>query len=258
MRKIIIFAFLCVCVPFLLQAGTKEEIEKVQRYVLDLQKQLWDLQESTFKSNQQIIKLLDDLNKQIQATQANQSKLSNQLDALVGEIQTIKAKLEDTNQRLANIGSRAQDKTGTPSPDGNQNVNVAPPPDTKEEEMKALYQTAYGDYQRGKYDLAISGFQDFIKKYAQSDLADNAQYWIGESYYSKNNYLDAIIEFENLIKKYPGSDRIATAHFKKALAYLKLEKKAQAVVELQLVVQQFSDTNEAQLAKQQLKELGFE
>ncbi len=253
MKKIIYILIWALFYSIFSYAGTKEEIQKVQRYVLDLQKQLWDLQEATFKTNQQIIKLLDEMNKQFKISQSNQEKLSNQLEALLIEINDLKDKIAETNQKLSNLQSNISNK-GTIEPSKSGDKGAA----EEEDQAKALYQQAYGDYQRGKYDLAISGFSDFIKNNPQSELADNAQYWIGECYYSKGNYLDAVIEFDNLINKYPSSDKISAAHLKKALSYLKLEKKAQAIVELQLIIQQFPSSDEAQLAKQQLKELGFE
>jgi len=201
--------------------------------------------------------MLDDMNKQYQATLSNQSKLINQIEVLLTELQDLKGKIELTNQRLSSLAVKVQ--AGNNVGEAVQpNQTVISPQTEEEDEAKRAYQLAYGDYQRGKYDLAITGFLDFIAKYPKSELVDNAQYWIAECHYSKKNYLDAIIEFENLIQKYPNSDKIAAAHLKKALAYLKLEKKAQAVVELQMLMQDFPDTDEAKLAKEQLKELGFE
>jgi len=254
MKKIILIIIFSFFFNVFTYAGTKEEIQKVQRYVLDLQKQLWDLQEATFKTNQQIIKLLDEMNKQFKISQSNQEKLSNQLEALLVEINDLKDKIAETNQKFSSLQSNISNKGTVESSKGSDKGTAV----EEEDQSKALYQQAYGDYQRGKYDLAISGFLDFIKNNPQSELADNAQYWIGECYYSKGNYLDAIIEFDNLINKYPSSDKISAAHLKKALSYLRLEKKAPAIAELQLIIQQFPSSDEAQLAKQQLKELGFE
>lgn len=253
MKKLLYPVIIIIFSSYFSYGGTKEEIQKVQRYVLDLQKQLWELQEATFKTNQQIIKLLDEMNKQFQISQSNQAKLSNQIESLLLEINDLKDKIADTNQKLSNLQTNISLKSST---EINQSSNYKET--EKEDEVKKLYQSAYADYQRGKYDLALAGFSNFLKLYSNSDLADNAQYWIGECQFSKGNYLDAIIEFDNLITKYPTSDKIAAAHLKKALSYLKLEKKAQAVVELQFIIQQFPTSDEAQLAKEQLKELGFE
>ncbi len=57
------------------------------------------------------------------------------------------------------------------------------------------YQAAYRDYQRGNFDLAIEGFRDFLATSPQSDLADNAAYWVGESLFSQKKYRDAIEQF---------------------------------------------------------------
>lgn len=261
-KKFFILFTLILALVVYSSASTKEDLKKLQRYVLDLQKQFWDLQEATLKTNQQIIKMLDDMNKEYQVTLSNQSKLINQIEVLLTELQDLKGKMETTNQQLSNLALKVQTQAqvannASPATLPSQTSIISSQVGIQDEEQKD-YQLAYGDYQRGRYDLAISGFANYIIKYPQSEYADNAQYWIGECYFSKKNYLDAIIEFENLIQKYPNSDKIAAAHLKKALAYLKLEKKAQAVVELQTIVQDFADTDEAKLAKEQLKELGFD
>src|SRR5262249_14136092 len=46
------------------------------------------------------------------------------------------------------------------------------------------YQAAYLDFTRGRYELALTGFREFLRRYPDSPLADSAQYGIGESYYS--------------------------------------------------------------------------
>ncbi len=97
------------------------------------------------------------------------------------------------------------------------------------------YQAAYRDYQRGNYDLAIEGFEDFLGASPSSDLADNAAYWIGESLFSQKKYREAIRQLDAVVNKYPKSDQVPGALLKKGYAYISVNEKAQGVVQLQYV-----------------------
>jgi tol-pal system protein YbgF len=134
-------------------------------------------------------------------------------------------------------------------------VTVAP--DTTENPT-VLYQTAYRDYQRGNYDLAIAGFRDFVAKFPKSDLADNAAYWIGESLYSQKKYRDSIAQFDLVVNDYPTSDKVPSALLKKGYAYIALGEKAQGIVQLQYVVHEHPKSPEATKAREELKKLGVE
>ena len=120
------------------------------------------------------------------------------------------------------------------------------------------YQAAYRDYQRGNFDLAIDGFRDFLSSSANSDLADNAAYWIGESLFSQKKYREAIGQFDAVVNKYPKSDKVPGALLKKGYAYINVGEKAQGVVQLQYVLHEHPKSQEASLARQKLKQLGIE
>jgi tol-pal system protein YbgF len=121
-----------------------------------------------------------------------------------------------------------------------------------------VYQEAYRDYQRGNFDLAIAGFQDFLKSSPNSDLADNAAYWIAESLFSQKKYRDAIEQFDNVVTRYPRSDKVPGSLLKKGYAYISIGERSQGVVQLQYVVHEHPTSQEAALARQRLRQLGIE
>ena len=121
-----------------------------------------------------------------------------------------------------------------------------------------VYAAAYRDYQRGNFDLAIAGFAEFVQQNPNSDLADNAAYWIGESLFSQKKYQDAIAQFDTVVKKYPQSDKVPGALLKKGYAYINVGEKSQGIVQLQYVVHEHPTSQEASLARQKLKQLGVE
>jgi tol-pal system protein YbgF len=120
------------------------------------------------------------------------------------------------------------------------------------------YQAAYRDYQKGNYDLAIEGFQDFLTTNANADLADNAAYWIAESLFSQKKYREAIGQFDAVVNRYPKSDKVPGALLKKGYAYINVGERAQGVVQLQYVLHEHPKSQEATLARQKLKQLGIE
>ncbi|MBI3457959.1 MAG: outer membrane protein assembly factor BamD [Candidatus Rokubacteria bacterium] len=145
---------------------------------------------------------------------------------------------------------------------------LAPPPGAARQAAD-LYQTAYLDYTRGNYNLAIAGFKEFIRLYPETDLAEKAQYWIGESHYSlarglrtrgdraraTQEFERAVQEFRRVLVNYPRGDRVATALYKEALALLELQQPALAEARLQFLVDQFPSTEEAAKAKEELAKL---
>jgi tol-pal system protein YbgF len=141
---------------------------------------------------------------------------------------------------------------------GGLTVPAAAIPATPAIDPMQTYQATYRDYQRGNFDLAIDGFRDFLSASANSDLADNASYWIGESLFSLKKYREAIEEFDNVVTKYPKSDKVPGALLKKGYAYINIGERAQGVVQLQYVLHEHPRSQEAALARQRLNALGIE
>lgn len=131
------------------------------------------------------------------------------------------------------------------------------------------YQAAYLDFSRGRYELALSGFREFLRRYPDSPLADSAQYGIGESYYSLASAAAAesqpdkatraleqsVQEFRKVIVMYPRGAKVPTALYKEALALAELKQTALARTRLQYLLDHFPQSEEAPLAKERLAAL---
>ena len=131
------------------------------------------------------------------------------------------------------------------------------------------YQAAYLDFSRGRYELAMSGFRDFLRRYPDSPLADSAQYGIGESYYSvataaaSQGQTDkatqaleqSVQEFRKVIVNYPRGTKVPPALYKEALALAELKQTSLARARLQYLVDNFPQSEEAPLAKERLSSL---
>ena len=112
------------------------------------------------------------------------------------------------------------------------------------------------DITSGKYDLARQEFQDYLKYYGDTDLASNAQFYLGEIAYSQKHYDQAVTEFDKVLSNYPKSFKLAPAHLKKGMALIELGQKTAGVRELRDVVKRFPGTEEERRARAKLKELG--
>ena len=120
----------------------------------------------------------------------------------------------------------------------------------------ALYASAYADFSKGNYPLAVQGFEEYAQRYADTELADNAMYWIGECNFSQGSYKSAVEAFDAMLEKYPQSDKAAAANLKKALAFVQLNQIGQGIEQLRFVTSTDPGTDEARIAADRLQSLG--
>src|SRR4030095_2830678 len=80
-----------------------------------------------------------------------------------------------------------------------------------------LFAAAYSDYSRGNFPLALSEFRQYVETYPGSELADNAQYWIGEILYAQKKLPEAVAEFEKVKAVNPSGDKTASALFQRGM-----------------------------------------
>ena len=119
--------------------------------------------------------------------------------------------------------------------------------------MGDIYKDAYETFHKGDLEGARRKFEAFLKQYPNTELSDNAQYWIGETYYLKKDFERAILEYEKAIVKYPEGDKIPAALFKQALAFSELGDKANARNLLKRVIEKYPRSEQAEMAKKKLE-----
>lgn len=95
-----------------------------------------------------------------------------------------------------------------PEPDS----EPAPPTPAPAQELtpaaRDLYDEGYAQFHQGHYLDAESTFQRFLRDHAGTDLADNAQYWIGEARYARGDYRGALAAFTETIERYPTGNKV--------------------------------------------------
>jgi tol-pal system protein YbgF len=138
----------------------------------------------------------------------------------------------------------------TPKPDA-----AAPKVDDSKLTDREIYATAKQAFDNGQMEAARRDFEKLLTRYPQSELANNAQFWIGESHYRERWYEKAILEYQTVIEKYPGGSKVAAAMLKQGFAFLQLGDEANARLVLGELQKRHPESSEAKVAAKKLDEL---
>ena len=115
-----------------------------------------------------------------------------------------------------------------------------------------MFDTAQADYAAGQWPLAISGFEQFIRSFPTSDRADDAQFYIGESFQLDGKFKEAVGAYEKVSADHPTGDRVPQALYKRGVALSLLGENDRARESFQQVIRNYPQSEVAVLAKQVL------
>jgi tol-pal system protein YbgF len=174
---------------------------------------------------------------------------TNRNDATT-QISSIGERITETNERLERLSEQfaALKKLIEDIPKQSAFAQITPG------DPEQLFAVAYSDYSHGNYALAISEFQQYVETYPDSELADNAEYWIGEILYARKRYEDAIEVFSHVYNISPRGDKVAIALYKRALALAEMGRHDDAVAQLNALAKAYPKRQESEMAKQRLQE----
>jgi len=214
---------------------------------------------------------MNDLDARVQRIErvlTNQSllELAQRIDALQADLRTIRGEVEllqnqseggknqtrnlysDLEKRLA-----ALETLGGVGGAAVGGAAVAPVSGGSEQ---ATYDAAMAALRGGNYDKAAAAFREVVTNYPTGDLAPNAQFWIGESYYTKGDLESAITAYRKVLSDWPQSRKAPDAMVKLGFSLSDLKRNGEARDMLQDVVRKYPGTAAAQLAADRLKRLG--
>jgi len=117
------------------------------------------------------------------------------------------------------------------------------------------YRMALALVQQENYAEAIPRLRSYLRKYPDTPLSDNAQYWIGESYYAQRDFNNAILAFYDVTRRYPKGDKVCAAMLKQGFAFAELGDAADARIVLERLIQTHPDCDEADRARVKLASL---
>jgi tol-pal system protein YbgF len=200
------------------------------------------------------------------------ANLQLQVDSVATAVRVVREKVDENNVRVSSLAQEveavrmAMPMLGAPltdlevDPETGLPVNpgLAPVPQAPVNpgvSPQRLYDTAYTDYTTGQWALSIQGFEQYISTFPRSQLADDAQFFIGQNYYADGRFREAADAFEQVVSSYPDGDVVAEALYKRGLTLERLDELDLARETFQTVVREHPDDNMANLAQQALDRL---
>ena len=237
-----IFASLLVGAIVLAAAPARAANKEHQQLMADLrilQEQSQQLQNLLGTLNDAIKAVNTRLDQQAETTRKAFADQKLVIDNLTNDVRVIREKLDDNNVRIGSLTQEvdslrqslqqaATRPSATAEPDAGAaggaatstgGTGAAPVPGPPVGvSPKQLFESAQSDYYAGSYELAISGFTDYIKSFPKSDQADDAQVLICNAYLTDGKYDKAVEACDVAIRTYSNGDRIPEAYYRKGVA----------------------------------------
>ena len=204
---------------------------------------------------------LVDLTVQVDSLQRETATLRGQSETIAYEAETTAGRQRelyvDLDERIRSIEEQVQGSIGSVNVlDGGALVpGQLPVPGGSDRDN---YQAAFELLKEQRYEPAAMAFQQFLVSFPDSQLADNAQYWLAESYYVTDKFDDALAQFSVVINDYPESRKVPDALLKVGYCNYELERWNDARSALTRVQSEYSDTTAARLAEQRLTRMDEE
>ncbi len=140
-----------------------------------------------------------------------------------------------------------------PEPGEDDITNTLMEPDPIQ--ARADYVQAFKLLKQSLYKQSVRAFREFLRRYPDSEDADNAQFWLGEAYYVNSLFNQALIEYSALLQNYPDSQKRSQAQLKLAYSLHRLGQIEPAKKQLEELIQRYPGTTAARLAQDRLKKI---
>ncbi len=217
-----------------------QELRIIQTKVDSLSSEMYVLQK----------KILDEQKTQgemLRVLRADQQIRFNELDRKVtvidGNLSENQMRLSKIDEKTAQVQKKIDAKLTADSVSEN----------SKNAETEKLFQIAMSDFNAGRFDVAISSFNDLVVKCPGSPMGQDAEYWVAECQYAKKEYADAEKGFLSYIKKYPQGTKMCVSLYKLGLVYDRQNKVKFKNMVWKKVIEQCPDSQEAKVIQAQMK-----
>jgi tol-pal system protein YbgF len=226
---------------------SSDSVSKLSTTMNSLQKSVQDVQANSGTR-------LDTMSTQVQGLSDNLEEIKSRLGKLNQQLVDLQNSVQSIDARLAGGAPATSPSTANPPTGGVSAISSSPGGPAPSADT--LYSNGLRDITSGKYELARSEFQDYLKYYGDTDLASNAQFYLGEIAYSQKNYEQAVQEYDKVLSNYPKSFKLAPARLKKGMALIEMGQKTPGIKELREVVKRYPGTEEERRARARLKDMG--
>ncbi|HVO83121.1 MAG TPA: tol-pal system protein YbgF [Syntrophobacteria bacterium] len=232
------------------QAVVGAQLDQIQ---LDIGRLGGQVEEAVVKSNRQ------------------EERLSQLQQAQMNSILELQKSVEDLNRRMNQLASSlgyrdlasppgsgeggVGEKKGSEAGQATGGLAATPAESQKALGAQALYDQAIQLFRSGDFPGAREGFTRYLGLYPKTELASNAQFWLGECYFAERNYKEAIGAYDKVIKEYPKSEKVSSAWLKMGMAFLELGDKDAGKIALKKVIRDYPQSSQAQIAKRKLAQI---
>jgi TolA-binding protein len=242
-------AALCGCV------ATQQNISDLQGQMDTLQVEMNKLRqtmESVQKNQADLVVKMDQVHTDLGQFSEQVSGFRDQMTSLNSRMDDLKTSIDVNTQTMTKrqaAAAAAASAAQTTASAGDGGVVQSP---------SDLFKGAQAQLEKKQYDLAVQGFQLYLKNNAKGSLADQAQYSIGEAFFAQTKYPEAARAYAQVLDGFPSSSLTAAARLRYALSILKMDpsKKQEAQRYLESIQDDFPGTPEAAKAQEYLANLG--
>jgi tol-pal system protein YbgF len=185
--------------------------------------------------------------------------LQNDVRSIRGEVEMLQNQTEGGKTQTRNLYGDLEKRLAALETLGGVGAAPAPgavPAPVSGGSEQATYDAGMAALRAGNYDKAISTFREVVSNYPSGELASNAQFWMGESYYTKGDLESAVIAYRKVLADWPAARKAPDAMVKLGFSLSDLKRTGEARSTLEEVVRKFPGTPSAQLAADRLKRLG--
>lgn len=194
-------------------------------------------------------------------TEKSMKEAASEKDLLKAQIAALESQVKNMKDRILMLESRPKepvkedaDASVKPSDLIKNDTTVL---DSKSAEPAAdsktrAYDAAYQLFKDKKFKESRERFEDFMKDYPKTDLTDNAQFWIAETYYSEKDFESAILSYETLLKKYPDSEKAGSGMLKQGYAFIEIGDAKTGKIILNKLLEKYPDTKEAETGRKKI------
>lgn len=247
----------------------QEDVQKLQRSLDDKMASIRTLIEQTLaaasKSGASVTVLETGLRDRLAEQHKPVVNMGVKIDQMATDFQTLRESVGDISERMNKVQTQLVDLNNTvkilsapPAPPPTDVSGTAtsstPPPGMS---AKTVYESAMRDRSGGNLDLALQGFQEYLRYYGNTDLAPNAQFYVGQIHYDKNEFAPALQAFDSVLEKFPENNKTPDATYMKGMSLLKSGQRNEAAREFLNVITKFPNSEVAAKARTQRKALGL-
>jgi tol-pal system protein YbgF len=188
----------------------------------------------------------------LRVLEETRAELAQQRDVLLSTRATAGSTTQELFEQMERLEGKLDEVMGRFQQVQQRAPLAVPPSGPAGADPGQLYDQAAADLTQGRYTMALQGFRDFVRRFTDSELADNAQYGVGECFFAQSMFDSAATEYRRVEAAWPQGEKVPAALYKLALAEEKLGRRDAARKGLEDLVRRFPLSGEAQLARERL------